>query len=121
MKMLKRTLALMLVLCMMFTAVPFNAFATESTDAPSIPTEAPVDAPEVPADPEKDSEEEVVEEPVDDAPDAETPDNGIAIASLDDGIMTAAEKPVSPPVATLPASPSPRVPAAATASVSPRW
>ena len=46
MKMLKRTLALMLALIMMFSAVPFNAYATESTDEPSVPTEAPVDVPE---------------------------------------------------------------------------
>ena len=56
MKMLKRTLALMLALIMMFSAVPFNAYATESTDQPSVPTEAPVDAPE--------TEEPAAEEPV---------------------------------------------------------
>ena len=84
MNMLKRTLALMLVLCMMFTAVPFNAFATESTDEPSVPTTAPVDAPE------SDDPEEVVDDTADNAPDAVTPDNGIATASLDDGIETIA-------------------------------
>ena len=84
MKMLKRTLALMLVLCMMFTAVPFNAFATESTDEPSVPTTAPVDAPE------SDDPEEVVDDTADNTPDAVTPDNGIATASLDDGIETVA-------------------------------
>ena len=46
MNMLKRSLAVMLVLCMMLSAVPFTAFATESTDVPSEPAEAVVDAPE---------------------------------------------------------------------------
>lgn len=65
MKMLKRTLALMLVLCMMLSAVPFTAFATESTDVPSTPAETPVDAPESE---EPEVEDEIVEDPVVDEP-----------------------------------------------------
>ena len=101
MKLLKRTLALMLVLCMMFTAVPFNAFATESTDEPSVPTTAPVDAPE------SDDPEEVVDDTADNTPDAVTPDNGIATASLDDGIETVAATSNRPANGTTTGSPFP--------------
>ena len=68
MKMLKRTLALMLALIMMFSAVPFNAYATESTDEPSTPTEAPVDAPEAPSEDEVVPEDEEVPEVVEEEP-----------------------------------------------------
>ena len=68
MKMLKRTLALMLALIMMFSAVPFNAYATESTDEPSVPTEAPVDVPEAPSEDEVIPEDEEVPEVVEEEP-----------------------------------------------------
>ena len=64
MKMLKRSLAMMLALVMMFSAAPFTAFATESTDTPSTPTEAVVDAPASEPAPSEGTEETVPEETV---------------------------------------------------------